>query len=124
MTKTSSRKNINFRKIFDTKTRTQKLEKMFSHYTCCILKDFAGSRNSMKNEHANVTTNLFKLTPWAPFGEIVEIGSGFWKTLISVLYNIFDRSKNRQTMKKTERSTNPVKDLFMPKSAMFSTCLM
>ena len=25
---------------------------------------------------------------------------------------------------KPERSTNPVKDLFMPKSAMFSTCLM
>ena len=61
--------------------RLKKLEKMFSQYTRCILRDFAGSRSSMKNEHPNVTTNPLKLTPWAPFGEIVEIGSGFWKTL-------------------------------------------
>ena len=35
----------------------------------------------MKNEHPNVTTNPLELTHWAPFEEIVEIGSGFWKTL-------------------------------------------
>ena len=35
----------------------------------------------MKNEHPNVTTNPLKLTHWAPFEEIVEIGNGFWKTL-------------------------------------------
>ena len=67
-----------------------------------ILRNILRS-NSMKNGHPNVTTNPLKLTHWAPFGEIVEIGSGFWKTLIFfVVYNIFDRSNNRKNCKKSE----------------------
>ena len=80
-TKTISRKKQFLKDFRYQNKRHKKLENMFSHYTCCILRDFAGSRNSMKNEHPNVTTNLLKLTHWAPFEEIVEIGSWFWKTL-------------------------------------------
>ena len=40
----------------------------------------------MTNEHPNVTTNPLKSTHWAPFGEIVEIGSGFWKTFNLLFY--------------------------------------
>ena len=51
----------------------EKVEKRFSHDTCCVLRGFAGSRNSMKNGRPNVMKNPWKLTHWASLGGIVEI---------------------------------------------------
>ena len=66
----------------------KKVEKRFSHDTCCVLRGFAGSRNSMKNGRPNVMKNPWKLTLWVPFGWIVEILGGFYRTSNSMVFMI------------------------------------
>ena len=68
--------------------RHKKVEKRFSRDTCCVLKGFAVSRNSMKNGCPNVMKNPWKLTHWAPFGWIVEILGGFYRTSNSMVFMI------------------------------------
>jgi hypothetical protein len=84
--------------------RHEKVEKLFSHDTCCVLRGFAGSRNSMKNGRTNVMKNPWKLTHWVPLGWIVEILGGFWKTSNSTFFMIFSIdpkiNKNLQQIQK------------------------
>ena len=79
-----------------------------SNYTCCILRGFAGSRNYMKNGDPNVMANPLIVKHWAPFGAIVEIGSGFWKTLIfwfCITFSIDPKiNKNLQIVQKWSES--------------------
>ena len=80
------KKHQNFMDFRCQNKRHKKVEKRLSHDTCCVLKGFAGSRNSMKNGRPNVMKNPWKLTHWVLFGWIVEILGGFYRTSNSMVF--------------------------------------